>query len=284
MSDTTDHDMSCDSFADELADYLEGELSDSGREAMEQHAASCPSCGALLADLSALPAHASALPLLVPEHDLWSGIAQRIDARAMPLHARPVQPRRQWQRHALAAAALILVTAGVTHLVTRAALTPAPVVTAAAIREPAAHAALLRPDSISLAEPARSEPTRMASVSPAASAREEAAPRSHAAAPDRRDATVRFASDTPLLHDAEPVYDREIGALRAIVKQRRSQLDPATVAVLEQSVAIIDSAIAQSRAALARDPASGFLASQLSHSLGQKVELLRTAASLPARL
>jgi hypothetical protein len=53
--------------------------------------------------------------------------------------------------------------------------------------------------------------------------------------------------------------------------------------VLEQSIAVIDSAIAQSRAALIKDPASGFLATQLNHSLEKKVELLRTAALLPSR-
>jgi hypothetical protein len=83
--------------------------------------------------------------------------------------------------------------------------------------------------------------------------------------------------------EVEPVYDREIVKLRTIMRERRSQLDPKTVAVLEQSIAVIDSAIAQSRAALAKDPASGFLATQLNHSLEKKVELLRTAAMLPAR-
>ncbi|MDB4886594.1 MAG: hypothetical protein JWN79_2032, partial [Gemmatimonadetes bacterium] len=95
--------------------------------------------------------------------------------------------------------------------------------------------------------------------------------------------TVRLARSEPLLHEVEPVYDREIAKLRGIVRERRAQLDPRTIAVLEQSVAVIDSAIAQSRAALARDPASGFLATQLNHSLEKKVELLRTAALLPAR-
>ena len=85
------------------------------------------------------------------------------------------------------------------------------------------------------------------------------------------------------MRETQPVYDREIEKLRGIVKTRRSQLDPKTVAVLEQSIAVIDSAIAQSRAALAKDPASGFLAEQLNHSLEKKVELLRTAAMLPAR-
>jgi hypothetical protein len=94
---------------------------------------------------------------------------------------------------------------------------------------------------------------------------------------------VRFVTAEPAMREARPMYDREIGLLRTIVHERRAQLDPATVAVLEQSVAVIDSAIAQSRAALARDPASGFLATQLNHSLEKKVELLRLAASLPAR-
>jgi hypothetical protein len=81
----------------------------------------------------------------------------------------------------------------------------------------------------------------------------------------------------------EPVYDREIEKLRHIVKTRRTQLDPRTITVLEQSIAVIDSAIAQSRAALKKDPASGFLAKELNSSLEKKVELLRTAAMLPAR-
>ena len=85
------------------------------------------------------------------------------------------------------------------------------------------------------------------------------------------------------MRSTEPMYDREIQKLRQIMKTRRAQLDPKTITVLEQSIAVIDSAIAQSRAALAKDPASGFLATQLNHSLEKKVELLRTAAMLPAR-
>ena len=90
-------------------------------------------------------------------------------------------------------------------------------------------------------------------------------------------------SAQPTIDAADPVFASEISKLRKIVRDRRSQLDPKTVAVLEQSIAVIDSAIAQSRAALAKDPASGFLATQLNHSLEKKVELLRTAALLPSR-
>jgi hypothetical protein len=77
------------------------------------------------------------------------------------------------------------------------------------------------------------------------------------------------------------VYGREIEMLQNIVKQRQTQLDSSTVAVIQKNLEIIDTAIAQSRAALARDPASRLLNQQLTHALDKKVELLRTAAMLP---
>jgi hypothetical protein len=82
---------------------------------------------------------------------------------------------------------------------------------------------------------------------------------------------------------AEATYDREIAQLRGTLQARRSELDPGTVAVIERNLRVIDAAIAESRAALARDPASTFLRTQLTTVLGQKVELLRTAALLPSR-
>ena len=119
-------------------------------------------------------------------------------------------------------------------------------------------------------------------VQPAVAARTSRATPRQAVDELRGAVPARLASTTPV-PSADPAYDRDIATLRKIVGERRAQLDPATVAVLEQSVAVIDSAIAQSRAALARDPASRFLATQLDHSLGKKIELLRTAAMLPAR-
>jgi len=82
---------------------------------------------------------------------------------------------------------------------------------------------------------------------------------------------------------AEQVYDGEIARLDSVVRDRRGQLDPKTVAVIEHNLAIIDSAIASSRQALAKDPGSHFLYDQLNDALGQKVDLLRTAALLPSR-
>jgi hypothetical protein len=96
-----------------------------------------------------------------------------------------------------------------------------------------------------------------------------------------RPAAARLASATP--STVEATYDAEILRLRAIVNARRTQLDTATIAVIEKNLKVIDDAIAQCKAALARDPASRYLMESLNQSLDIKVQLLRTAASLPAR-
>ena len=81
---------------------------------------------------------------------------------------------------------------------------------------------------------------------------------------------------------AEQTFDREIGAMRKIVDQRRKELDPATVIVLEKNLKLIDAAIAESKAALAKDPASAFLMDRLTHAYDTKLQLLRGVATIPA--
>ena len=52
---------------------------------------------------------------------------------------------------------------------------------------------------------------------------------------------------------------------------------------IKKNLKLIDQAIAESRSALAADPASTFLAGRLNHAYGTKLELLRSAAMLPSR-
>ena len=292
--------LDCDGFAAALADYLEGDAPDAVRAAVEAHAEECAACNALLADLQDIPVQAAALPALAPSRDLWNGIAERIDARVLPLErpaVRTIVPaRRSWTRPAVAAAALVIVTAGITHYMTRTIYeTPKTVATttAPAVKAPSAEA----PNRESAAERVAANPITPPTPSggnggnttgqSGAQRSGERTPMAVAAGrtPSNRAGTsgARLVSANSLMNQAEPMYDREISKLRTIVKTRRSSLDPKTIAVLEQSIAVIDSAIAQSRSALAKDPASGFLANQLNHSLEKKVELLRTAAMLPAR-
>jgi hypothetical protein len=277
---TPNMNLDCDGFANALADYLEGDVTDAVRLAVEAHASACAACESLLADLNGIRAGASALPQLAPSRDLWSGIAERIDAPVIPMVAPRVQKTvvRTWLRPALAAAALVVITAGITNYLTRATMSvPATQQVAATISRPEPSASLegkLR-EGPALAEPtAEIKSTNTESPTPVVSVRIGSAPNA------TRPAAARLVSTA--VDIGEPVLENEIRSLRRIVNERRSQLDPKTIAVLEQSVAVIDAAIAQSRAALAKDPASGFLATQLNRSLEKKVELLRTATLLPA--
>jgi hypothetical protein len=272
--------LNCEQFSDRLADHLEEELPEVVRAAMESHADVCASCGALLADLAVLRDQAGALPALEPSRDLWAGIGERIDARVLPLEmpvARRSATRRAWVP-AVAAAALVLVTAGITHVLTRAKYDPTIAIRGATSIAAARTDTPAAPPQVMSGSPGGVNSSTVSEQPPAPSARGILVSRTPATA-------ARTTSAGKLMEEhAQPVYDREILELRKIVGERRSQLDPRTVAVLEQSIAVIDSAIAQSRAALAKDPASGFLATQLNHSLEKKVELLRTAALLPARI
>jgi hypothetical protein len=293
--------LDCDGFAAALADYLEGDAPDAVRAAVEAHAEECAECGALLADLRAIPREAAALPALTPSRDLWNGIAERIDARVLPLErsaTRTIVPaRRSWARPAVAAAALVLMTAGITHYVTRSAYEKPDVVASATPAPSASAPAITTPESIATPAPqvavvtpptpSSTDPSGASVMGPGGAQRNggrtATAVASNPVPTTQRSGAARLVRAEGLMDATEPVYDKEISKLRSIVKSRRADLDPRTIAVLEQSIAVIDSAIAQSRSALAKDPASGFLANQLNHSLEKKVELLRTAAMLPAR-
>ncbi|MFL5617735.1 MAG: zf-HC2 domain-containing protein [Gemmatimonadaceae bacterium] len=290
--------LDCDGFSSALADYLEGDASDAVRAAVEAHAEECAACAALLADLRAIPMQAAALPTLAPSRDLWSGIAERIDAPVLPLErpaARTIVPaRRSWARPAIAAAALVIVTAGITHYMTRTIYLAPRTTAATSTTPPIAEAPGLNANAGPQVAVVTPPVPPSSGNGPGTTLGQPNAQRSGERTPvtvasDRvpsgraGSSSTRLVSANSVMSETEPLYDREIAKLRTIVKSRRSALDPKTIAVLEQSIAVIDSAIAQSRSALAKDPASGFLANQLNHSLEKKVELLRTAAMLPAR-
>jgi hypothetical protein len=263
--------ITCDQFADGLGDLLERELGDAARTRLEGHALACAECGAVLADLRKLRVDAANLPTLEPSRDLWSGIAARIETPVVEIMPGRGAVERasggtveRWNGDAekrrrlapmwmgLAAAGLVAITAGVTYRLTKSTIdvrTSIPVATTTAAT-PAIVAA------------APTSPTQAESNGP----------------PDHRTTVLPVSRPT-----AEQTYDLEIRRLNAILIARRSQLDTTTIAVVEKNLRIIDDAIAQCKAALERDPASRFLIESLNDALDTKVQLLRTAAQLPAR-
>ncbi|HEY2854738.1 MAG TPA: zf-HC2 domain-containing protein [Gemmatimonadaceae bacterium] len=79
-------------------------------------------------------------------------------------------------------------------------------------------------------------------------------------------------------------YEATIRQLRETLDERRAQLDPATIAKVEASLRVVDSAIAEARGALADDPANLTLVDLLAASYERKLELLRRASELSSSI
>ena len=75
-------------------------------------------------------------------------------------------------------------------------------------------------------------------------------------------------------------YDHAVADLERVLAQNRDRLDSTTVRVLEESLVIIDRAIARAREALAADPGDEYLNAYLADTMRRKVALLRRAADI----
>lgn len=248
----SDQQMECTTFEALLADFLDGGLEAGTYAACERHRAGCAACHALVADLDAIVDTARALPLPSPSHDLWSGIEARLDTPVIDLAAARqrasavVSPTMVWRRLAVAAVALVTLSAGVTWTIARRD-TPETVV--------AERRAV--PEAIAVDDDQGNRATEFRPSAPGSTnAVLAASPRART-----------FAIDS--------LYGSEIAMLRTVADERLGLLDSSTVAVVQRNLDIIDRAIRESREALAADPNSGFLLEQLDRAYERKVDLLR---------
>jgi Putative zinc-finger len=69
-----------DSWTNRLSEYLDEELPEGERVALEAHLQSCAECSAILRDLRRVVRRARIMEGSVPSRDLWPGIASRIGA------------------------------------------------------------------------------------------------------------------------------------------------------------------------------------------------------------
>ena len=242
--------ITCEHLDSLLSAWFEGDLGDADRRAVDSHLRECLRCAKIVRDIEGIRHDAANLPEVAPTRDLWAGIAARIEAPVIDLTTRQASARtpqrRTWQ---MAAAAVVLMAAssGVTYVLTKSdqQLASSEQRTADSITTPVA----VTPDVVVPPRPSREK------GSPVLVSSEAVAP--------------------------EITYNQEITRLRAILDQRRTTLDPSTIAVVEQSLRTIDLAIADARAALTTDASSPYLNEQLNRALEKKVSVLRRVALLP---
>jgi hypothetical protein len=197
-------------------------------------------------ELEAIARRAAQLPELSPSRDLWSGIEARIQA---PVVALPVRTAPDRTTELAAPVELPRTVLPWRRLAIAASLLVAATagITYSIARQNAAPVLASTNDSAVVEPKAPAVPVQAVSAM-----------------------------------TAEQTFDREIGAMRNIIDQRRGDLDPATISVLEKNLKVIDAAIAESKAALAKDPASAFLMDRLTHAYDTKLQLLSGVASIPS--
>jgi hypothetical protein len=268
--------MTCEQFEDILPHLLDDEAL-AVPPAARLHLESCVACKMLYDDLTSLRSTAAALPPITPSRDLWAGIEARIRTPVLPLVEGVAvrRPRRQisLRTAAIAAGVLAMINAGVGYmLVNRPApvANPEPVMPApAAPMRTAVRQEPMMALPIMVPVPSAPISSRRSTIVLATNGTDQG-PDQPLQQPRRREA-------------AKAVYDREITRLRAIVDSGRHRLDPATAALLDRNLRIIDTAIEQCNEALARDSSSTFLLEALNNAYHTKVKLLRIAAAAASR-
>lgn len=231
-------------WTDKLSDYLDGELSDQEQRAVAAHAAGCVECSRTLDELRAVAERARTLAPAEPSVDLWTAVADRIAVES----ERPVATlgtRRRfsftWPELIAASVLLVLVSGWAALRINR----PAP--------GPAESSADLQ-----VGQP----------VSPDLQVRQ----------PGGADLQARPDVVPANFDDTE--YDAAVADLQHALRSGRGQLDPATVKIVEQNLAIIDQAVDEAQRALAQDPANADLSGYLQETKRRKLDLLRHAAAL----
>ena len=342
----TTFNLTCEAVAATLPDYLDEALEAWVHKSIEEHLGECARCTALARELRNIVREAAALPALVPEREVWPGVAGRIGApinvsRSMaksapstastepiilaseasppigepraevieppvltieppvlrieppvqtieppvltiepsapttaPTPALPGRREKRWGPGwvGLAAAALVIVTAGTTLLLAKQWLGPARTPNVATDTDARRLSSSKRPS----AEPGIAGPS---------TGREGGASDSSTLMPrsgQLGSALMVSAASAPAVTRSpeDVVYDKEIVTLQRIVRRQKPDLDISTVTVIEKNLRTLDAAIAQIRAALKKDPGSSLLGNQASRALEMKVELLRRAAML----
>ena len=266
--------MTCGQFEDILPQLLDDDAL-AVPPAARLHLEGCVACKTLYEDLTSLRTTAASLPPITPSRDLWAGIEARIRTPVLPLveGMEVRRPRRQisLRTAAIAAGALAIINAGVGYTLMNRAPAPAasaePAVPAPAAMRTAVHQEPMM--AVPLPVPMAPAPARRSTFVLAANGADQG-PDQPQQQPRRREA-------------AKLVYDREINRLRAIVDSGRHRLDPATSALLDRNLRIIDTAIEQCNEALSRDSSSTFLLETLNNAYLTKVRLLRIAAAAASR-
>jgi hypothetical protein len=226
-------------WTDQFSDYLSGDLDEAARARIDEHVTDCVRCREVLTGLTQVVAMARDATELEPPRDLWPAVAASLDS-ASGLAGR-----------------------GDDGVITLPTARDRPVGLMLSRSQLALAASFLVALSVSgtwwAASGGAADPVAAGS----------------ATGLDASPATVvSTAADEPGIPVA---LADQLRVLEDVMTSARAALDPATVQVLERNLMVIETAITDSRDALASDPGNAFLMEHLERMYRRKVIYLQEA-------
>jgi len=229
-----------------LNDLVDGYLSREDAAAVSEHLTGCNSCAATYESLANLVASAGDLPESVPPpEDLWTDLRKSVqDRKEIVLPlSRSVPNDNFGSTHPRRASRRMIAVLAVAAVVLIALSSG---ITALVLRKGTNDLAVQEP---------RRVPVQAAAMGVL----------------------------PPGFRQTENEFNRTIEELQLAVDTQRGQLSPETIRTVDRSLAVVDSAIAEARAALLADPNNQMLVDLLSASYQRKLDLLRRTSELGSR-
>ena len=235
---------------DRLSDYIDGEMTPAERALVEARLAEDAELAATLESLRRVVTQARALDDAVPPRvqQMWQGVAKRIGVSA-PEGAMPAigpHRRRWWPTGRLSVSVPQLLAAGI-----------------ALVLLSGGGAMLLRGPASPLDDAVVPE-----GVTP----------------PGASGVATSFAVDAAFASVGATRLEHAVADLATVLEREREFLDPGTVRIVEENLAIIDQAIERSLRALAADPESEYLRVHLERAMRHKLTLLQSVTAISSAL
>jgi Putative zinc-finger len=272
--------MNCEDCALLVEEYFDGELDKDTALTVRHHLDDCPSCAAVLESLTAEQSvYADYKTDVEMSPELWAGVRRRIEVKTTP-----VERSGSWLRKVSAlpsvsgpvAVGLVVLAVVSTVVVMRHISSSPPTnVSKRAVTEGIPQGTPELRNEVAVVSPDKSEEPKSTKEGvsrrdgltiPAPVRRSPPPPKGH---------VLKTKDPGRLVLEAEQKYLAAIAMLSRSVDRKRSRLNPATRAALEQTLSSIDRTIAATRKLVRRHPDDPVAAQYMLTAYAKKVDMLR---------
>ncbi|HEX6730790.1 MAG TPA: anti-sigma factor [Pyrinomonadaceae bacterium] len=271
--------MNCEDWQLLVEEYFDGELDTHTALKVRHHLDGCRSCSAVLESLSAEQSvYANYRSDVEMSPELWAAVRRGIEAERPP-----VKRSGSWLRKVLAlppvstpvAVGLVVLAVVSTVVVMRYFSSSAPTgVSESVVTETKPQATPEMRNDVVVA-PVKSEKPISAKDNVTKGDGLTAATRDRRSQPPRGEVVPKTKDPHRLVLEAEQKYLTAIAMLSRSVDRKRSRLNPATKAELEQALSSIDRTIAATRKLVRRHPDDPVAAQYMLTAYAKKVDMLR---------